>query len=285
MSPPPATLTARRRPGDIWADAPSELRAAFEAEKSKASRAEQEIASNRGRISHLQARLDSLIAKPEQQDDTAGAGETSPDAGGSQDNLFESDGWKQFREDYADIAGPVQEVFSAQAEEIKTVRAENQRLRKGLETVGEDRVLARSDRLEAEVRETHPEYDEIIASEAFANWGQAAPAYIQQALHRNGEIIVDAAEASDLIARFKADTDFKGANGTEGGGSASTAGNGGDSSATAAATRRQIQLDSATGPTSRGGEAPTQDKEPETAEEAWSYWEKKDAQEAARASA
>ena len=177
-------------------------------------------------------------------------------------------------------------AFSAVRGELKTVRAENQRLRKGLETVGEDRVQARSDRLEAEVRETHPEYDEIIASEAFANWARAAPAYIRDAIVRNGDFIVDAVETSDIFKRFKADTDFKGANGGNGGGSASAAeNNGGDSSATAADPRRQIQLDSATGPSSRGGEAPTQDKEPETYEEAWSYWDKKDAQEAARASA
>ena len=278
----PAEEPAKGDPaGDIWANAPSELRSAFDALQSRADRAEHENASNRGRISALQNRIDSLLGAPEQQN-RAGAASTSPAPGDSQDNAFEGEEWQQFRDDFGEIAGPIEKMFAAQASEIEAVKTENQRLRQGMKVVGEDRFIARSEQLESSVRQAHPDFDDIANSETFATWATRQPAYVQQAIVRNGENIVDAAEASDLIARYKADTGI-GSPGANGGGSASGTGNGSDSNATAArARRRDIQLRSASGLPSGKGEPSRQEKEPESEEEAWDYWERRDAQEAAR---
>ncbi|MYE07102.1 MAG: hypothetical protein F4Y04_07790 [Chloroflexi bacterium] len=276
--------------GDIWANAPSELRDAFDAEKSRADRAEQRSASDRGRVSALQTRLDTLAGKAPEQHDKAGAAETSPDAGDSQDESpFETDEWKTVREEFGDIVEPIEKVLKPFVTDLKAVKAENQRLRDGMQTIGQDRVHSRVLEQEAQVREDHPDYDDIVKSDEFDAWAQAAPSYIRQGLERNGEAIVDAAEASDLIARFKSDTGY-GSNGeTEGDGSGSSTetgakdangakanGKDGDGSKPAAPSRRrQIQLDSASAPRSKAGEAAVSDKEPETEAEMWDWAVKK----------
>ena len=275
---------------DLWANAPSELRDAFAAERARADRAEQQRDSDRGRLSALQTRHDAMLGKtPEQQDTTAGAADTSPDAGDSQtENPFETEKWKTLREEFGDIVEPMEEVLSPLVTEVGNLRAENQRLRQGMETIGEDRALSRTQSLEAEVRENHPDYDDVVRSDEFQNWMKAAPAYIQEGIKRNGRYVVDAAETSDIVKRFKSDTGF-GSDGGDGDGSGSStqaetngAGNGangngegeGGSKPAATSRRRQIQRDSASAPRSRSGEAAVQDKEPETEAEMWD-WAKK----------
>ena len=133
---------------DIWANAPSELRAAFDAEQSMASRPEQEAVASRGRISSLQTRLDTLTgAAPEQT--KAGAAETSSQAEDSQDNPFETEKWKTLRDEFGDIVEPIEEVLSRLVAELRDVKAENRKLREGMQTIGEDRLYSRVQQAEA----------------------------------------------------------------------------------------------------------------------------------------
>ena len=208
---------------DIWANAPSELRAAFDAEKSRASRAEQEAVASRGRISSLQTHLDTLTGAAPEQGDKAGAAETSSEAEDSQDSPFETEKWKTLRDEFGDIVEPIEEVLSPLVAELRDVKAENRRLREGMQTIGEDRLYSRAQQAEEQVREVHPDLDDALTSDEFTAWAKAAPAYIQQGIQRNAKAIVDAAEATDIVARFKADTGY-GSNGGEGDGSGSSTG-------------------------------------------------------------
>lgn len=284
--------------GDIWANAPSELRAAFDAEKSRADRAEQQSASDRGRLSALQTRYDASLGRsPEQQDTAGGADTSSDDAEDTRPNPFESDEWKGLREEFGDIAEPIERVlsghFEATTKEIAVLKDENLRLRNGLQTIGQDRVHSRVMEQEEQVRQDHPDYDDVVNSEEFAAWAEAAPAYIRAGLERNGKAIVDAGEASDLVKRFKSDTGYGSDGETEGDGSGAsteTAANGANgarangkdgagSKPAAPSRRRQIQLDSASAPRSKSGEAAVTDKEPETDAEMWNWAVKKVRQE------
>lgn len=279
--------------GDIWASAPKELRDAFDAERTRAARAEQEVASSRGRISNLQSRLDASLGKPPEQRNTAGAADTSPDAGDSRPNPFETDEWKGLRDEFGDIAEPIEKILTPLVGEVGALRAENQRLRQGMETIGQDRLHTRAQSQEAAVREAHPDYDDILQSQEFAGWVQAAPAYLREGLERNGRAIVDAAEASDILKRFKQDTGYgseggdgdgsgsstgqetEDANGKDAGGAEANGKDGDGSKPAAPSRRRQIQLDSASAPRARSGEAAVSDKEPETQAEMWAWAKKK----------
>ena len=260
--------------GDIWAEAPSELQSAFAAEKARADRLEHEARSNRGRVAALEGRLDSLIGGTEQK---AGAGRKTPsESDFGPDKVFGTDEWKTMREEFADIAEPIEKSLAPVFDELAKVQAENRKLSNGMQTIGQDRTRTRAIALEDEVRAEHADYDDIINSDDFASWLQASPTYIQEGVQRNGKMIVDPAEAIDIFNRFKADTGF-GAKAEEDDSRSANAksGKGKDSSKqTAPSRRRQIQLNSATAPRSKAGDAVVQDKDPQTETEMW-HWAKK----------
>ena len=241
-------------------------------------------------MSALQTRLDAQLGKTPEQQDTAGAADTSPEAGDSRPNPFETERWKTLRDEFGDIVEPIEEVISADraatAQEIAALKDENRQLREGMEMIGQDRLYSRAESQEAQVREAHPDLDEVLKSDEYAAWRESAPAYIRAGIERNAEAIIDAAEASDIVKRFKTDTGY-GNTGGAGDGSASTTANGQDGNASEAANgadstetaapsrRREAQLRSATAPRIRSGEAAVRDKEPETPAEMWDWAKKK----------
>lgn len=71
----------------------------------------------------LQTRLDAPTGvAPEQDDDTAGAAETSTDAGNfEEDSPFETDGWKTLREEFGDTVDPIEKVLTPVVQELQSV--------------------------------------------------------------------------------------------------------------------------------------------------------------------
>lgn len=268
--PAPADTGAEQ---DIWANATPEQKAAFEEIAKKAAAAEHEISSHKGRALAAQRRLDEFrqqsSAKPAADADKG----DKDDAAGTTDetDFLASEQWKALKEDYPEIAGPLEGPLAA----LKTIQRENAALKAELGGISSERREANLGQQEGYVREQHADLDDLVAAPEWTDWLVKQPAYVQQAIARNADQIVDGQEAAHIIGQFKAMTGWT-AKETD-------PGNQPDQSETRPLNeKRKAQLESGAGVKTRGS-ARVHDgmPDPDDAEGAWDYWEKRD-QEAAR---
>lgn len=165
---------------DIWANASTELREAYERERNDFQLRDKRL---RGQVSALQRQINELKAQssvpPEQQakqsDNTALNG---------------------FKDDYPEL-NPLANELQGQNQEIA-------QLKQALSTLQQERQqLQVSEQIEVLASE-HPDWEQTIAKEEFMEWLSNEPRHVQEAAYRNGQEIVDAREAADVVARFKA---------------------------------------------------------------------------------
>jgi hypothetical protein len=173
-------------PTDIWATADPTYRAAYEAAQRDA---EHKLSSEKGRVAALQRQLHGL----RQQGGGAQQQEQTPS--GLKD-LLETDDIKRFREEYGEVAAPVLKILEAQ-------QAALDRITGSVKQVDQDRNDAfLNSQLDAYAAE-HPDWASFAVDDRFRPWLQRQPRHIQEAATRNAQEIVDAAEASDVLSRFK----------------------------------------------------------------------------------
>jgi hypothetical protein len=108
-------------------------------------------------------------------------------------------------DEYPDIAMPLIEVIAdlrSQVAELSTDASRRRELEQSQaelamqeQLAGEEQALARD----------HPDWDALVRSQDFADWAMAQPRMVHEALLRNGEGIVDGAEASKILGDFKRD--------------------------------------------------------------------------------
>lgn len=214
-APPPTSAAGQPAGSDeaddsLWAGAPAELRAAFERERAGRAQAENTIRSNNARWSSAQRELNVIRA---QQARPASHGDAAP--GRSRRGDDGSDfGWDAAERDeellrvgdeYPDIAMPLIEVIAdlrAQVSELSTDASRRRELEQSQaelalqeQLAGEEQALARD----------HPDWSEVVKSQDFADWAMAQPRMVHEALLRNGDGIVDGAEASKILGDFKRD--------------------------------------------------------------------------------
>lgn len=198
----------------IWAGAPAELRAAFEREKAGRAQAENTIRSNNARWSSAQRELNVIRAhqaQPAPHRDAAPGRRGSRSGLGDDDSDFGRDAAERDEEllrvgdEYPDIAMPLIEVIAdlrAQVSELSTDASRRRELEQSQaelalqeQLAGEEQALARD----------HPDWSEVVRSQDFADWAMAQPRMVHEALLRNGDGIVDGAEASKILGDFKRD--------------------------------------------------------------------------------
>ena len=220
-APPPSTAAGRPAGSDeaddsIWAGAPAELRAAFERERAGRAQAENVIRSNNARWSSAQRELNVIRAQQAQARPAlhGDAAQVSHGAGRGLGDGGSDPGWDPAERDeellrvgdeYPDIAMPLIEVIAdlrAQVAELSTDASRRRELEQSQaelalreQLAGEEQALARD----------HPDWDSVVRSQDFADWAMAQPRMVHEALLRNGDGIVDGAEASKILADFKRD--------------------------------------------------------------------------------
>lgn len=183
-----APSSANPKDTDIWADAPQQVRSAYEAEKAAWER---KIAGSNGRASGLQKQLDALRRQQEQQATTEKKG---PDAS----EILASEEVKRLREDYGEIADPILSVVQPLVDEINSLKSRAQ---------SADTAQAAS--FEAVAMETlnqaHPDWMQTLNGnkEIFEPWLEAQPRHIREAFERNRDSLTDPDEAIDVVDRFK----------------------------------------------------------------------------------
>ena len=259
---------------DIWTDAPEPLRAEYQTLKADADRLVHAQKSDRGRIAALQRQVEDLQQRPAAgaTNRTGNNGAANGSAERAADTFVTSQKWKDFGEEYPEIAGPLGEVISGLQQEVADLKG-------GVSAINSDRRQGQLNEQERLLADTHPDWKEVTADAALSDWLRSQPRHVREAAQRNGEGIVDAEEAADVVGRFKAWRAAQAGNGHED--PAAKAGNGHGSPNNAAPTlsnRRQRQLESASGTRSRSPSAAV--GIPDDPKGAWDAFERIDAERA-----
>ena len=249
---------------DIWAAAPPELRSAFEETRRRAEQAEHRFRSDAGRIAALQRQVDEArkgIAAP-----GTAAGTTQD---GEPKSVLESDELKAIKQEYPEIVAPFEAALAQLEGRIH-------RHEKELSAIGTDRRQAAQDEQQTVVTQVHGDYVGFIRGnlEQFQAWREAQPRYVQEAIQRNWDGVVDGYEMADVIARFKSSL----------GGNSGSPGQEppGKGTSQPLADRRKRQLESSASPRSRGPSVASGIPEDADEETIWKMLDEEDRRKAAR---
>lgn len=192
-----AASDAKQQAQDIWANATPEHRAAYQAAQKDWENQDRRY---RGQVSALQRQINEL-AKSQQQPQAAAS--TQAAAEGTQakvDGFLASDEWTRFQEDYPEISEPLSKVLgslqmnTAEVTQKMSALAEERRQAEVAAQISEQQTILATE---------HPDWNTIGATPEFVSWVNTQPRHIREAAERNGEAIVDATEAADLISRYK----------------------------------------------------------------------------------
>ncbi len=186
---------------ELWATATPEQQAAHEAAQTQIKKLEQSDRSTRGRFASMQRQLNEFNKRepeppPAAADAAADDGEGKPDAEG----YLATENWKSFTAEYPEVAGPVGELLAGMQSKLD-------RNDKELAAIGDGRRQDALDEQQVILEKDHSDWHEVISADdgaPFRSWLDDQPRMIQEAGHRNAKEIVDAAEAADLVSRFKA---------------------------------------------------------------------------------
>lgn len=167
---------------DIWANAPPELKAAYD-------ELQQKFRSVNGRTAAFQRRYEDLkkiVEAPAQQRRPGSAREALA----------------AIKNDYPDVAGPIEEALSKIEERLdaQDQAEESRRSAARDELVGI--ITSETERLNQAI----PDWEVTLQQngKAFAAWVEDQPRRVREAAYRNAQNIVDAEEAAQVIAAFKA---------------------------------------------------------------------------------
>lgn len=187
-----ATPPASDQSTDIWASAPLELREAHQA-----AVRDQELRYNsvRGRLSAADRQLAQLRG---QQGGSAPQSEGTGQAPqGQPENPFQSETMTRLREEYGEVAGPLVDMMEQMWGKLSTLEQPVQQL-------GQERAAAHLNQQEELLSSQHSDWQTVVADERFGGWVTTQPRFVQEALARNADSIVDAEEAASVIGMFKA---------------------------------------------------------------------------------
>ena len=263
---------------DPWADATPEQRAAHEADQAQIKKLEHDGRSTRGRLGSMQRQINQLSAVPAPATPTAAdKAAADKDGSGGDDEYVNSDEFKAFETEYPEIAAPVRKLVSGQREEVARLRKrqDDADVKSHSDMVGEQKAL---------LEETHEDWEEAIAADGFGAWLDKEPGHIQDAATRNAKEIVDAAQAGDVVTRWKAFRSAQEDAGKDTGtGTPAADADTGDGTKTTLTGKRQRQLDAASSTRTGGPGAALGIPEDGDPEEIWKAMDREEQREAQRA--
>lgn len=174
---------------EVWNAASPDLKAYLRDQAKKIADLEHAERSNRGRISALQRQLQGTApAKP-------GAGKGA----GKPKSILDDPALKKAVEEFPEVMGPLTPTLQQMDERTRRIEEALAQMNEGAR---EAYYLSQED----ELTKAHPDWREITASREFGEWLTKQPKYVQDGIVRNGEHIVDAFEAADIVRRFKDQT-------------------------------------------------------------------------------
>lgn len=189
---------------DEFAGLPEAVVARIKAAEAKAFRAENTLRSNESRYSRTERELNELrgrvLAQPKVEPK-----QPEPEA-----PVLSDEELTRIETEYDDLGKPLVQGFRA-------LQAKIERLSSALDEQSSERSkqeLARTEqerdeylgRQAAILAERHSDVADIVKNPAYAQWAIQQPAFIQDMIRANGQVLVDGEAAAFVFDKFKADT-------------------------------------------------------------------------------
>lgn len=180
---------------DIWKDADPKLKAAFDAEQARASRFEGIARSQDGRLSAAARELNQLRRAATTAQEKPGT--ATPEGKEAEDD---EERMAQLREEFPELAPPILDRIMKLERVVKTLEGH-------ATAVDTERNAAFFDHQERLLDQAHSDWRDRVSGSAFVDWAKNKPRHIREAIIRNASNIVDAEEVSDILARYKSETE------------------------------------------------------------------------------
>lgn len=184
---------------DPWAEAPDSLREEHLALQKQYSELDHRYRSEQGRVPTLNREYSKAKTEITQLRERLAALEGAANTGSNgNDNKdqAEDEAWQSLREEYPEIAQPL-EAKLANAE--SSAKALEQRLA----DLDADKEEAFYNSQRDSLSDAHPDWVDVANSGEFHSWVATQPSIVQEALSRNAERIENAEEAGFVIEQFK----------------------------------------------------------------------------------
>lgn len=156
--------------------------------------------SDAGRIRALQRKVEELRKQIE-----SGTPKQSEEAVAEALDIIESSEddpeWQRLREEYPELAGPLEKRVAALSRHLAEIKKKNDELTGLLKTMQVERAAVENiERLEKLV----PGWQKAIDADpdAFLEWVNGQPRYVQETVARNLEVIVDPESTADILKRY-----------------------------------------------------------------------------------
>ena len=178
---------------DIWANAPPELRDAYDSLKRDS---DYRLSAVKGRLSAADRELARLRSEQNRQPDNQqqqGGGPSSDQA-----DPFNPEKLAQLREEYGEVAGPLVDAIEALKGSVDQMRAP-------VEQIEHERETAQYDAQVQLLAGKHPDWGTAFKRPEFVGWFEEQPQFIKAAIERNANFIVDGQEAATVLDLFKRD--------------------------------------------------------------------------------
>jgi hypothetical protein len=187
-----APAPAQTQSDDIWANAPPEVREAYQREQALW---QHRLASTTGRLSAA----DRELARLRKERETAPQGQQAGNEGqpaAQADSPFASEKIKKLKEEYGEIADPILGLIEDQARELAALKAP-------VAEVAQQRDNTLREREIETFIGAHPDWERYVNDERYLPWLDAQPKAVQEAAQRAINV-EDGQEAAWLLGQFKA---------------------------------------------------------------------------------
>lgn len=182
---------------DIWANAPAELRDAFEKQQRDW---DLRLRSANGRVSAFQRQLSQIqqnpTQQPAQQQETNQQQEPQAQAPAKAGIDLKDPKYQQMREDFPEVAGPLLDLVENLASRLERV----DKTAGAFEQQQTSQFFAAQ---EQTLAQAHPDWQAAATDDRFTGWLQTQPPSIQDAFARNHDAIVNGQDAALVIGMFK----------------------------------------------------------------------------------
>lgn len=184
---------------DLWASAPEPLRAAHEAAQKELEKERQSARSNAGRVAAYQRQISEFQKRLAAFEQNAAAGKTAPSKGAGSEG---EDDWSAVKEEYPELAGPIERRLSQIAER-------NAALERELSAYGDERRDRYIQEQQQALTTQHADWQSVVGSRDFLEWYTAQPAEVRSMVEKNADAIIDAQSASYALGLFKMQTGYQ----------------------------------------------------------------------------
>lgn len=186
---------------DPWEGVPANIREEFEKERTAREKFEHEARSNRGRLGALQREINELSRKLEQLTANPRKNEKEEPPQDIGDSIFDFPEWKQFEDDFGDVAKPQKAAMRRLYETLHSRLEDTDKVSKELKkNHDQQHLLDQAAKLEKErpgwrdfIEENREDFDAFVASDDAA----------KDLLEPNKEHLTNASKARALIDLFK----------------------------------------------------------------------------------